>query len=47
MDIKFYLAGAQITNYATQVQRAHIIEKERSKLRAVQAAARGLGSARG
>ncbi|XP_052197391.1 uncharacterized protein LOC127804559 [Diospyros lotus] len=47
VDIRFHLAGAQITNYATLVQRAHIIEKERSELRAVQAAARGSGSTRG
>ncbi|XP_052177658.1 uncharacterized protein LOC127791720 [Diospyros lotus] len=47
VDIRFHLAGAQITDYAILVQRAHIIENEMSELRAVQATATGSSSARG
>ena len=47
MDIRFHLVGAQIIGYASLVQRAHIIENERNELRAVQATARGSGSAWG
>ena len=47
VDIRFHLAGAQITDYATLVQMAHIIKRERSELRKVYASARGSGSVRG